>query len=516
VSSRKARAVASRPLRLIAALALLALSAGVAGCSGDDEVKPPAGALARALSYLPADTGAVVVVDTDVRSGSLKRLDELGSRLRSWGAFKKALKADLARQGLDFDELARPQLGNPLALGVDGDGRRIGAIHVRDPDRLERALDDRVSAGTAKRLDDFEGSPVWSQTRLHQAPAFAATRNGDLVLAGSREALEAAIDAARSGENVASQRASTAALSRLGPGHLVRAVGDAQRLLEAGDPGGAPGPRRVPWIRALGRFTLVADVRRDLTIDLRLQTNRARLSKDDLPIAAGRATPLLHDLTSAAAIGVRHPDQLARFVERTLELTAPDQSARYTAAVGQLRTFFGVDLHRDLLSKISNLSVALGPGTAITFEGKLVPGSAGGVVRALERSELFIQGVVREILPGARVERRGDGPVWVITRSGLVVGRYAVKNNVLVGSIGFGGLPDVVQGKRLPGAIGALSLRSDSRRTGQLIAFVPGVPKEAADILSRLGQFSLNVRADTSGVTVRARVRVGQGVRRGR
>lgn len=486
----------------------------MAGCSRGDDAQPPAGGLLRALSYLPADTGAVVVAQTDPDSGQLKRLDELGSRFESWDAFKKMLKADLAKQGLDFDELARPQLGAPLALGFDGDGRRIGAIHLKDPNRLGRALAERVAGGKAKRLDDYKGSPVWAQTRAgRQPPAFAATRNGDFVIANSEQALKAAIDAARSGDNLAGQRTVTSALEGLGTEPLVRAVGDAQRLIEKSDLSGSSEARTLPWLRALGRFTLVADVGHDdLTIDFHLATNRAKLTEKDLPIASGPAAPLLHDLTAAAAIGVRKPDQLARFVERTLELTSPDEFARYRATIGQLKTFFGVDLHRDLLSKITNLSLALGSGVAVTFEGKLVPGSASGVVRALERAEPFIQGAVREILPGARIERQGGGgrPVWVITRGGLALGRYAVKDETLVGSIGFASLPKVVQGQRLKGAIGALSLRSDPRRTGQLIAIVPGIPTEAADILSRLGEFTLNVRAETHELTARARVRVGE------
>jgi hypothetical protein len=226
-----------------------------------------------------------------------------------------------------------------------------------------------------------------------------------------------------------------------------------------------------------------------------MRSDRAAVGEKDLPIPSGKASPTLHDVKAPASVAVRDPDRLARFTERLLEATAPDQFALYSSGLAQLRTFVGVDLHRDVLGKMTNLSVAFGPGAAITFEGKLAPRSAASVSRALTRAGPYIQEALSQMLLG-RSDRRA-------TR----LGRTAVRDGIVVGSIGLSGLPRPVRGKRLPGASGALSARSSPGRAGQVLRLLPGIPAQLGAVLAGLGDVRLAVRAETRELTARGLVR---------
>jgi hypothetical protein len=517
VKSRTGAAVVPRPLSALGwalAVAAVALVAGPAGCfDGDDERRLPAGPLAEALSYFPAGSGAVFVIETDLQRGPFKRLDELGSRFRRWRAFKNEIEAEIEKQGLDFDRIVRPQLGNPFALAVAENGRRVAAIRVKDPHGLARAARDRIADGRAERLDDYKEAILWKEkgTRAQALP-YSAKLKSDLVLAQSEQELKDAVDRAGGSDNLAFDRSFSAALDALGPGSLVRGVGDAQRLLESPDPGQAVEARKVPWIRALGIFTLAARVeQRGIGIDFELRTDRVRLSDDQLPLAPGNAAPRLHDPRAPAALALREPERLVRFVERTLKVTDPGRFARYEAGVMQLRSVFGVDLHRDLLARITNLSVAALSATSTTFEGTLEPGSGRDFARALDKALPLIQGVVGDLVPGTTIEARGGGAkrVWFVKNRGLTVARYAVRRETLVGSVGFADLPAPVAGKRLAGARGSLSVRGDPRRIAALVDLLPGIPEEAVEIFSGLRDLTLSFRIETRALTARGRVEVG-------
>jgi hypothetical protein len=523
VKSRTGAAVVPRPLRsalalragALAAASAVVLAAGLPGCfGGEDEKRRPPGALAAALSFFPAGSGAVFVIETDARRGPFKRLDELGSRLRRWRALEKELEAELEQQGLDFDRIVRPQLGNPFALAVAENGRRLGAIRVKDRDALIRAARERIAARKAERLDDYKEALVWKERGTRpQALPYSAVLGSDLVLAQTEQDLEEAIDRTGSSNNLAFDKTFSVALASLGRGSLVRGVGDSQRLLENGDSGQAAEARKLPWVRALGIFTLAATVeKRGIEIDFELRTDRLRLSDEQLPLAPGTAAPRLHDRGAAAALALREPERLVRFAERTLAVTDPGRFARYEAGVTQLRSVFGVNVHRDLLARIETLSVASLSATSATFVGTLEPGSGRAFARALDRALPFVQGVLGEFAPGTTIEARGGGArrAWFVKNRGLVIARYAVRRGTLVGSVGFAGLPAPVQGRRLSGASGSLSIRGDPRRIAALVDLLPAIPREALEVFSGLRDLTLSFRTETRALTAKGRIAVGR------
>jgi hypothetical protein len=505
---------AARRLRWALLLACAVLAAGPAGCSDNGaDRKKPADPLAGALSYLRTDSAAVFVVTTDRDSGPLAQLDELGSRFKRWRSLKKRIESSIGLAGLDLRQL-RPQLGNPLALAVAGDGHRVGAVRVRDPKALRSAGLARVDAGRAERLADHAGATLWKEKGAARgALAYSAAVDSDLVVAQSEQDLKDAIDAAGGSENLASGGTFFSTLKRLDADSLLRAVGDLQRLLASSDPDRAADARKIPWVRALGTFTAVSKVSRQaITTDLRLRTDRVRLSDDQLPLAPGPRPPRLHDPGATDAIAVRKPEQLIRFLRRSLAVSDPGAAARLGAGIDQLRAFFGVSVNRDLLAKVTNLSVARVSSRTTTFEGRLEPGARLAFARALDRSQPLISGIVGELVPGTSIQARGagDSRVWLVRSRGLTLARYAVRGDALIGSVGSGGLPVPSEGKRLRGVSGALAVKGDPARIVPLAGLLPGIPAELLDIVPRLGGVRLGVRAETGELTLRAQLRVGR------
>jgi hypothetical protein len=486
------------------------LVAGAAGCSnGGAAPAKPADPLNRALSYLGADSPAVFVVATDPERGPIADLDRLGAA-RGWRPLKRQLESSIGLAGIDLDQL-RPQLGNPFALAITPAGKRVGAIHVHDPAGLRRVVDARFATGKAQRLDSDHGALAWrDRGGPPGALAYSAAVDGDLVVAQSEPDLREALDAAGGNDNLLAEQSLSSTLKRLDPRALVRVVGDAQRLLSSADPYQAADARKVPWIRALGTFAGVFEVgKHAVTVDLNVRTDRLTLAKDQLPLVPGSSAPRLHDPHAAAAIGIHRPQQLFRFLERTLAATDPGTFARLQAGEDQLRSIFGVDVHKDLVQKITNLSLATSTRRAVTFEGLLPKGAAPAFTRALDRAQPFIEGVTGDLLPSSgTVEARGAGAqrVWLVRNRRATIARYAVRGGELVGSIGSGDLPAPVRGRELPGAKGALVLKGDPAPIAPLTRLLPGVPKELVDVIPRLPNVTVAVQAETSGLVVRARV----------
>jgi hypothetical protein len=234
------------------------------------------------------------------------------------------------------------------------------------------------------------------------------------------------------------------------------------------------------------------------------------LSERDLPLAPGAASPRIHDPDAAASIAVLEPQQLVSFLEKTLRATDPTRFQRYETGIEQLRAILRIDLRRDLVDKIESLSVAARSATSLTFVAGLVPGSAAGFRKDLDRAELFVQGVIGDAIPNTSVTARGVGAqrVWIVKNGDLAIARYAVRGEALVGSVGPGPLPRPGGGRRLRLVTGSLAIKGDLGRIGRLLDFVFRVPDDAFGVVSRLGDLTLGVRTDTEQLRGRGWIRV--------
>jgi hypothetical protein len=505
-------AAAGRPLRWAVVVAALAAALTVliallgAGCSGsNDEKQRPAGPLADALSHLPAESGAALVVETDPRRGPLASVRRLARRSRAWSRVERGLGASLARAGLDVRRLPAGELGNPFVLASGDTQQPVGAMRLREPGTMRAAVERRVAAGRARRLPGHAGVSGWVEDGT-----FAAIDGADLVVARTRADLERAIDTANGTDSLAYDLRFVRGLQPRA-GTLVRAFGDAQRLL--GGVAQAQDLRRIGWVRSLGDFRGTARLRhRTLLLDFRLVTNRAAVSDEELPLSPGQKAPRLHDTSAPASLALLAPDRLATFVERSVAVTNPDAYSTYSDDVSQLRSLFDFDFHRDLLEKITNLSIALSSPTSLTFVARLERASAARIAAKLRRIEPALQFGIGDLLPGTSLGASGRGMSrqWTIKRGRLVVARYAVRGGSLVGAIGAGRLPPPALGRKLPETSGSLTLEGDIGRIGRLLGTLLAFPRETLDLVSGLGNLRLGVRAERSGLTASGRVEVGR------
>jgi hypothetical protein len=493
-------AVAWPPLRWVAAaLAAAALTLGASACSGGDAATPePSDPLTAALSYLPSSTGLVAVVPTD--GSSVRAVERLGKSAREGRLLRARLYEALSAAGVDPVAL-RAQLGNPLALGFAGATQPLAALRLRDPATFRRLIEERIASRSAERLDARDDVLAWRERGGSARSGVAAIDRRQLVLAASQPDLDRALEAATGKQSIAYEQRFVAELDRIGDGELLRSVGDAQRLLSR-DAVRADALRRIPWVRALGLITGTARVQGGkVRLQFDLRTDRAPLTVGELPLAPGTRSPPVHDSGAAAAFASLDPDRLARFIERTVEVTNPDAYANYATGIDQLSSLFAVDVHYDIFRKLKSISVAFASPAALRFVAPLETGAETQVLTSLRRAAPAIQFALPNFLPGAKLVPRGDPPnEWSLRRGKIVAGRYAVENGALVGSIGLDGLPKV-NGHRVRGVSGSLVAVGDLRQLGRIAGLVFNLPAQALAPVLELGDVVLGVRSDTEALT---------------
>ena len=198
-----------RPLRLLAALtALFACLAAlaVAGCGNDSS---SSSGLGTVLSYVP-EQNAVRRLDRhrSRAASSTSRLDTILHRFPGADTIKALLKAQLSmgQEGVDFDKDIKPLLGNPAVISATdvtsflsdtAESGFVAALQVKDKD----ALDSLVEKTGAKKQGEVAGATVYQD----QDTSFAV--NDDVVvLAGSRELLDAALKRADAGDGMSEER----------------------------------------------------------------------------------------------------------------------------------------------------------------------------------------------------------------------------------------------------------------------------------------------------------------------
>src|SRR5215211_4049188 len=186
---------------LVALLACVgAFAVAATGC-GDDESSSGLGSV---LSYVPADTPFAVEVDTDLDGEEYKSLDAILNRFPGADTIKALLKSQLSfgHEGIEFDRDIKPLLGNPAVVSAadvgsflsdSGEAGFVAALQASDKD----ALDKLVDRTKPKDLGEVAGATVYQD-----GDTYFAVADDVIVLAGSRNQLEAALKRANGGDSL--------------------------------------------------------------------------------------------------------------------------------------------------------------------------------------------------------------------------------------------------------------------------------------------------------------------------
>lgn len=434
------------PLRILLALAAFA----AAGCGTPSvALLPSIEPRSEVLAYFPADTPALMLVDTDpgtdqgqALAGALDRAGALGP-----------LRALARRRGLVWPQV-RPLLGNDVALGIPARGTApLAALVAGSGDALRMLAASRVAGDRATVAGSYRGADLYAG----EGHAFAV-RGRVLLVSRSTADLRDALDRRTRGDAMteADLDGRLPVRPRKGRAPIVRAVVDA---------GGALGAsaRSVPWLAAWEELGVTVRAGEDAAaVDLRLTTAGEDLFETEVPVSPGDRAPLAAT-ARAPSVSVRDLAHVLGTAERALAVAAPLTRLRLEQARRDLRFRSKVDLGRDVVARLH------GPATLVRtrrhFLLRADPSHPAPLRDALARAGRF--------LPSALERARLEG--WTArTRGGFIEvtsDRAAKLRAGMVGDV-------LVVGSASRAALRALARSPLARPAGAKGALVVSAPPE--------------------------------------
>ncbi len=337
-----------RSLAALAAVAALALAAGLVAARGGAGDGPPD----RAAALVPAGALAYVHLSTDRDRPEDRRLAALADALPPIARARERLAGAIAPQAFDVERDVLPWLGDELAYAALSPADSVVLAAVADRPRAE-ALVARV--GNLSAAERHRGVQV-----LVAGGSAIAFVDGFLAL-GTEPAVRAAIDrAAGAGDALADAGAYDRALEGAPDGRSLSAYASAagvREVLAARD--GLPGTLGAlldrPGLTAAGAALTAEDG--GLSAHVRL-TGGAPADADFAPVLLERVPE-----GAAAYLGVRGGLRLARLLTR-LGAGGPVEAVRAVLAGDA-----GVDLDRDLLAPLAGELALAVTGPAEDPEG---------------------------------------------------------------------------------------------------------------------------------------------------
>jgi hypothetical protein len=488
--------------RLLIPLLAACLAVVPAGCGGGS--KPP---LDEGLGYVPKGSPFVVAIDTDVGGGQYQAVGRLAKRFPFGPQAGDQLKRLFERGGdVDFDRDIRPLLGNPFVVGsasprsfIGGSPGEhfIGAIKSKDGGKLK----DLAERTHATKEGDKDGGTIY---RDNQGGEFAI-KGDTLVVAGSRAQLEEALARRADGKGL-SRESFDDSVQDLPSTALVRGFFDIGGLVRTSPR--AAQARRIPWVAALGSlgFSVRAEDR-DVAVDFKLKSDRAKLSPGQLPLAAGGGAPSILRTPGEISIGVRDPGQVADFVLGATKAASP----QFEAGRRQLEQAVGIDLKRDLSDQLSGgatLNVSVGGSVGARADVR----DPAAFKRTLRKLAGALPRFARSSGAGSAGLTRVGGGLYSLARPGRKPLVFGVVGRTLVAA------DTAARARRLaaarpqavPGLDGSLVLEADAERLAQELVhrLTPGsggLP--VAVFTTPLGELTGSVRS--SAGDMRGRLRLG-------
>ena len=468
-----------RPLRLLAALVACLAVIVAAGCGNDSS---SSSGLDGVLSYVPKDTPFAVSIDTNLDGEQYKSLDAILSRFPFADTIKNLLKAQLTlgQKGVDFDKDIKPLLGNPAVISATDVGSFlsdsaqsgfVAALQVKD----KGALDSLVEKTGAKKQGEVAGATVYQD----QDTSFAV-KDDVVVLAGSRELLDAALKRADAGDGM-SEDDFDKGLAGLPSDALARVYVDVQGLLGHSD--SARSARKIAWVGALRTLGLTVSAQKDsIDVEFNLHTE-GDLSEDDLPVASGDEPAQVVQRPGEIGVGLRDPGQLISFFESALQAVDPQTFGDYEQGKRALSAKLDLDVDKDVIGQLTgNVSVSATIGGEFGVRAELKDPAA--FAKTLDK--------IAKALPqfglGDNVTRQGDlytlhgsdtNFVFGVSNGALVVATDAARARQIAAA----------KPKSVEGASGSLVLRADAEGIArQILARIApqfGIPAPVVPVFAK-------------------------------
>lgn len=365
----------------VRAVIAVALTVALGGCGSDDG---SAGGGGDPLSYLPADAGSVVVVDTDLGGAPAKALeDAMRAHPLEGKGFEEQLRGLASDLGLPWEDL-EPLLGNDLIVGTPGLGLLsrasrsgedlaiVGAIEVEDEGKLRELLEGPLNF---KKIGEESGADLYAE---EENEASVAIENGTLVFADRRETLAQAL---RTHDGPATQRFSRRDLGRATTG----LPGDAPITLYAnlarvtGQPD-LRGMRKVKWVDALRTGAVTIGGRDGAVVaDAQATTDPAGLTDADLPFAPGTPATAVPTRPDTVDSGSANQSQTTTFLLDLLRAWRP--TGRFAQDVATVERQRGIDFDEEVLRQFDGPS-----SSALSADGSFGARSAVRDPKRMERT----------------------------------------------------------------------------------------------------------------------------------
>jgi hypothetical protein len=470
--------VSRRVIALVGAAAVALLTVGamllLRGGDGDEDARRPAprqgSGRAEALAYAPRGTPVLVGVDSSAPAAGLV-LGQLVPRLTN-GALSAA---DI-----------QPLLGGEAVLAVLDTRTQRSQLSLVAPSTSDlRALTSRLTrAGTH------------AGAQLYRGPrgSALATRGRELVAASDEPTVRRALDTRADSNAHFTPQEFDRRLADLPKTAPVRTIFDPRVLLRSR----LPQALDSNWGRALRNGAAVLTSADDgLVVPFRLQTDAARITDADLPLATGADPPQIRG-RAPLLIGIRNPAPTIRFLRRT----DPGRFGAVDALQRDLPGFLRLDVD-GLLNGLTNDATISSADMLDHFVFRTDPRDPAAWREPLERlaglssvlQRLGIDNIELDEEPGDAYRLRVDGELAF--RAG-VFGRTLVATDdpraVLRRAATAPPAPTPT------GAAGALTLRLARATVRALLVEQFGLPREASLVLDRLGDLTGWARAERAGL----------------
>lgn len=341
-----------RRLRVALCLAGLALAAG---CGGEEET---GSALPDALGYVARDAGAVAILPTDLDSEQMRRAERLlEPTLREVvddaATFRDGLQQVFEEDGIDFRREVEPILAGTvvIALPEDEEGSLLFALETTDG---EKARD------VVKQFGKDSGITV----------------DGDTVLVSDDQELDAAIARHETGTGFDPRTFADALGDDADEDRFLRLYIRPETIT------GLAENADLPWLAALQSVAATVELESDAIVaDLRVRTNPAGLTEEDLPLETGEEAPEVPDVEGALNGANRNQSRTTVFLAQLARRAYPD--SRFVREVERLEADLGISFEDEVLKQFN------GPSASIAYEN----GEFGAV------SDIADPERMRELLP---------------------------------------------------------------------------------------------------------------------